>query len=93
MHYPYTIVFSPDVISRAYAYANEQSITELRHDPEQSIYAKVLGSSSYEVNIQLKGCEIMEIKCSCPVSQNCKHSAAVFLFLEEKYLKEKKIIH
>lgn len=78
----------PDhILSRGYTYYNEDCIKQFRID-EDLVYASVLGTDLYEVEITLDPDhhDVIDATCSCPYDQGpyCKHIAAVMYRLHDE---------
>lgn len=83
MDIEYEQYFSNIILDRAEEYADDESIDILKQT-ETQIKATVRGTAKYTVNIVLDNKQIMEMDCTCPYEDNCKHLAAVFMYLESK---------
>ena len=78
----------PDhILSRGYTFYNEDCIKQFRFE-EDSVYASVLGTDLYEVEITLDSNhhDVIDATCSCPYDQGpyCKHIASVLYRLNDE---------
>lgn len=75
------------ILSRGYDYYNEDCIKRFRID-ENLVYASVLGTDLYEVEITLDSNhhDVIDATCSCPYDQGpyCKHIASVLYRLNDE---------
>ncbi|WP_223066066.1 SWIM zinc finger family protein [Paenibacillus caui] len=74
--------FNEVTLSRGFHYYKQGRVAELTLDGPRTIQARVKGTKSYEVDINLDFFTLSG--CSCPVEGTCKHMAAVLL----KYAEE-----
>lgn len=82
-------LFAPHILDRGIEYYEDGLVSNLTIE-EDTIYAEVEGSDTYQISIGLIGDEILEMNCDCPYARkgyNCKHMAAV-LFKYEGFLAE-----
>lgn len=87
MSLEYNHLFSQTMLTRAYAYADDNHITNLSIK-ENHIVAQVKGQSLYDVEINHVEKKVTTCQCSCPYENGyCKHAAAVLLYLDEQQLK------
>ena len=77
---PFDQLFSPQILTRAYPYANANHI-QITHKDKGTIQALVTGTQPYKVQMVWKDNEYTQLSCTCPYDQGlCKHLAAVLLW-------------
>ena len=83
--------YSINTLDRGKEYFLEDKISNLTI-MDNNIYAKAKGTTDYSLSIIASNISI-RAKCSCPVGNMCKHSAATLFLIENKInrLKENKI--
>ena len=72
-------LFSPIILARGKEYYEMGAVQDLTVSDEE-ILARVEGSESYEVEIELRGNTVTNMDCTCPYAEDhdaCKHMAAV----------------
>ena len=72
-------LFEQKILKRGSEYCTNRAVLNLKVT-ENKITAVVNGSDLYQVEINLKNEEVVDMHCSCPYAQNgknCKHMAAV----------------
>lgn len=74
--------FEYTILQRGWKYYNNGHVTEVTISGSDVIHAKVSGSRTYKVHIDLKS--FMRSTCSCPYGFNCKHMAAVLFEVAER---------
>ncbi|MCY9692539.1 SWIM zinc finger family protein [Paenibacillus alginolyticus] len=74
--------FDKTILKRGWNYYNEGAVSEVSTEGTAVIKARVSGSSTYKVNIDLKA--FTRSSCSCPYGSYCKHMAAVLFEVAEQ---------
>ncbi len=80
--------FDKSILDRGYAYYNNNEIISVLKNKNQ-VTAKVSGSETYEVNIDLD--DLSSMSCSCPYykgGNKCKHLAAVLFAIDDHKYEE-----
>lgn len=72
--------FSSKVWGKAYEIVRNNQIKSVRAINKNEIVAQVQGTALYTVMIKKRHQDVI-IECNCPYWDNCKHAAAVCLFL------------
>ena len=83
--------FDKSILDRGYAYYNNNEIICVLKNKNQ-VTAKVSGSETYEVNIDLD--DLSSMRCSCPYSKGgnkCKHLAAVLFAIDDHKYEEMQV--
>ena len=72
-------------LERAYDYVDEHRIGGLEEVSAGLFHAEVHGSELYDVDIRLRGNDIVFASCTCPYDYDgyCKHIGAVLLTLRD----------
>ena len=79
-------LFAPHILDRGFGYYISDAVEDMEISDEK-ISAKVEGTETYEVEIDLEDGEIADMYCSCPYAadgSNCKHMAAVLYEWEKE---------
>ena len=74
--------FDKTILNRGWNYFIDGAVREITKEGKFLVKARVSGSSSYKVTIDLKS--FMRSTCSCPYGSYCKHMAAVSSKLRSK---------
>lgn len=77
-------LFDEDVANRGYGYFMEKRVKNFQAT-DKLISAQVMGYHNYDVEIHLGHNQIIDMECTCPYGDNCKHMAAVLYYLDEHY--------
>ncbi|WP_176719407.1 SWIM zinc finger family protein [Rhodohalobacter halophilus] len=78
--------FPPVILKRGVDYLHQGRVENLSFEGDKTWTARVHGSFTYSVRIQLLNDEVARGSCSCPYADSapCKHIAAVLLALEDE---------
>lgn len=77
-------LFDKKILARGKEYYNDDLVSELDISDDE-INAVVYGTEEYEVSIELKNGDFVEMHCDCPYAEDgsyCKHMAAVLYAYE-----------
>jgi hypothetical protein len=74
--------FDKTILKRGWDYYGDGHVREVSTEGTSIIKAKVSGSSTYKVHIDLSS--FMRSSCSCPYGSYCKHMAAVLFEVAEQ---------
>ncbi len=76
--------FEERILNRGYEYYKNEAVQDV-HEKDDAIVAKIVGSETYKVYVQIEDDELIEAGCNCPYAANhyCKHIAALLYYLEE----------
>ena len=80
--------FRQIILKRGRDYVRQGRVHDLTRTPDGTVSATVSGSHNYQVRIQLlPDGTVIKASCSCPYADTeyCKHLAAVFMILEQKF--------
>lgn len=69
-------------LSRGFTYFKQGQVVSLNITEARLVQAKVYGSDSYRVSLNLN--KFREGSCTCPVHSTCKHQAAVMMELADR---------
>ncbi len=86
-HLPPTwrLAFSENALARGLQYAREGRVRLLRENARFAEGScRGAGGNEYRQSLQLSGTGGLSCVCSCPVGLNCKHGAALILYLEHQ---------
>ena len=78
-------LFSPHILDRGLDYY-QSGFVECFESGDDYVQAKVLGSESYDILINMPDGKILNMHCDCPYAEqgdNCKHMVAVLFFMDE----------
>lgn len=79
------LFFSPTILKRGRKYYRNQHLTSLVKVALNHWRAKVVGSRTYDIEVELDEEGVCRCTCSCPYAESnpCKHIAAVLLALQD----------
>jgi len=84
--YNYSGLFEDAILSRAYQYANVRHLKSLSVNLKM-LSGVVVSTMEYVVHIALDNQQSIEsMTCTCPYHGNCKHMAAILIYIDELYL-------
>lgn len=84
--------FAPQIIGRGVQYFKDGEVSKC-FKTEDGYISKVAGSYGEEYTIKIKEVEDgLEMSCTCPYQDNCKHEYATLLTIDNKKFKEIKLL-
>ena len=85
--------FPPHILDRGEQYYLSGAVQSLRREGDV-VFADVMGTERYEVELAFQDGELADAWCSCPYAEDgdyCKHMAAVLFQLEEEQADDTKL--